>query len=366
MKKLTNKAGRHKIDLKALKESEARFRSIVLWSPDAIIVTDAKGKIEYMNPAAERVFNRKVESFIGKDFGLPLVDGESTEIDIFRSEKDPGVGDMHVVEAEWLNKKAHLIIIRDITERKRGEEETRRLYEELKALDRLKDEFVSTVSHELRTPLATFQCIIQSLLGGIFGDFTKEQKEYLEMAKEEAQREAHLINNLLDLAKLESGKVELHRKGAKVSALAEEIVSSMRPQADEKKVALLMEIPGDLPEVLVDPGRIKEVFSNLLSNALKFSQAGGKVTISAGPTDNGQLKVAVSDTGIGISRENIPKMFSKFYQVEQTNSPGSKGTGLGLAICKEIIGLHGGKIWVESEPDKGSTFSFTLPIGKEE
>lgn len=122
MRKLTNKASQHKIDLRALKESEARFRSIVLWSVDAIIVTDAKGKIEYMNPAAERVFNRKVESFIGKDFGLPLVDGESTEIDIFRPGKDPGVGDMHVVETEWLNKKVHLITIRDITERKKAEE----------------------------------------------------------------------------------------------------------------------------------------------------------------------------------------------------------------------------------------------------
>src|SRR4030043_2222953 len=122
MKKLTNKAGQNKIDLQALEESEARFRSIVLWSPDAIIVTDAKGKIEYMNPAAERVFNRKVEKFIRKDFGLPLVDGESTEIDIFRPGKDPGVGDMHVVETEWLNKKAHLITIRDITMRKEAEE----------------------------------------------------------------------------------------------------------------------------------------------------------------------------------------------------------------------------------------------------
>jgi len=122
MRKLTDKSGQDKIDLQALKESEARFRSIVLWSPDAIIVTDAKGKIEYMNPAAEGVFNRKLESFIGKDFGLPLVNGESTEIDIFRPGKGPGVGDMHVVETEWLNKKAHLIIIRDITERKRQDE----------------------------------------------------------------------------------------------------------------------------------------------------------------------------------------------------------------------------------------------------
>jgi len=121
MKKLANKAGQYEIDLQALKESEARFRSIVLWSPDAIIVTDAKGKIEYMNPAAERVFNRKMESFVGKDFGLPLVDGKSTEVDIFRPGKDPGVGDMYVVEAEWLNKKARIITIHDITERRKLE-----------------------------------------------------------------------------------------------------------------------------------------------------------------------------------------------------------------------------------------------------
>jgi len=125
MDNLTNKVGQDKIDLQVLKESEARFRSIVLWSPDAIIVTDEKEKIEYINPAAERFFNRKMGSFVGQDFGLPLVDGERVEIDIFRPGKEPGVGDMHVVEAEWLNKKVHLITIRDITERKRVEEKLR-------------------------------------------------------------------------------------------------------------------------------------------------------------------------------------------------------------------------------------------------
>jgi len=126
MNNLTNKAGQDKIDLQALKESEARFRSIVLWSPDAIIVTDEKGKIEYINPAAEKFFNRKMESFIGQDFGLPLVDGERAEIDIFRPGKEAGVGDMQVVEAEWLGNKGHLITIRDITERKQAEEELKK------------------------------------------------------------------------------------------------------------------------------------------------------------------------------------------------------------------------------------------------
>ena len=131
MKKLTKKADQDKKYLQALKESEARFRSIVLWSPDAIIVTDAKGKIEYMNPAAEVVFNRKMESFIGKDFGLPLVNGESTEIDIFRPGKDPGVGDMYVVEAQWLGENTHLITIRDITMRKQIEEKIKQAQEAL-------------------------------------------------------------------------------------------------------------------------------------------------------------------------------------------------------------------------------------------
>ena len=125
MKKQTNNAVQHKIDLQALKESDERFRNIVLKSPDAIIVTDAKGKIEYMNPAAEKVFNRKLESFVGKDLGLVLVNGESTEIDIVRPGKDPGVGDMYVVETEWLGEKAHLITIRDITKRKQAEEALR-------------------------------------------------------------------------------------------------------------------------------------------------------------------------------------------------------------------------------------------------
>ena len=134
MDNLTNKVGQDKIDLQVLKESEARFRSIVLWSPDAIIVTDEKEKIEYINPAAERFFNRKMGSFVGQDFGLPLVDGERVEIDIFRPGKEPGVGDMHVVEAEWLNKKVHLITIRDITERKRAEQVIRESEEKFRAI----------------------------------------------------------------------------------------------------------------------------------------------------------------------------------------------------------------------------------------
>ena len=153
MKNLTNKVNQQKIDLESLRKSEARFRNIVLWSVDAIIVTDVEGKVEYVNLAAEKVFGRKAESFVGKDFGLPLVSGEYTEIDIFRPGKEPGVGEMHVVRTQWLDKKAHLIMIRDITERKRLEKERELLNKELKKSNKqlkqlaLKDSHTGLFNH---------------------------------------------------------------------------------------------------------------------------------------------------------------------------------------------------------------------------
>jgi len=198
MKKQTNKAGQDKIDLQALKESETRFRSIVLWSPDAIIVTDAKGKIEYMNPAAERVFNRKVESFIGKDFGQPLVDGESTEVDIFRPGKDPGVGDMHVAEVEWLNKKAHLIIIRDITDRKRAEE----------ALS------VSEVRYRQLFELAKDGILILDAETGMIVDVNPFLTEMLGFSHEQLMRKAIWeIGFFKDIASNQANFIELQRQG---------------------------------------------------------------------------------------------------------------------------------------------------------
>lgn len=157
MKIQTNNADHDEIDLQALQKSEARFRSIVLWSPDAIVVTDAKGRIQYMNPAAEEVFNRKLERFTGEDFGLPLVNGESTEIDIFRPGKDPGVGDMHVIEAEWLDEKAHLITIRDITKRKKMESQWEAALEEISKLNENLERSVKERTAELRKTIGQLE-----------------------------------------------------------------------------------------------------------------------------------------------------------------------------------------------------------------
>jgi len=359
MKKQTDKAGQHKIDLQALKESEARFRSIVLWSPDAIIVTDAKGKIEYMNPAAEGVFNRKVESFIGKDFGLPLVDGESTEIDIFRSGKDPGVGDMHVVETEWLNKKAHLIIIRDITERNKAEQALKKANEELQKLDQLKADFISTVSHELRTPLSITKEGISLVLDKTAGEINEKQEKMLGTARSNIDRLARIIDDLLDISKIEAGKVELKRELVDIAGLIRQVAFSFELSLKERKIELKVNVPEKQLDAFIDPDKTTQVFTNLIGNALKFTYR-GYIEISLQEKEK-EIACIVADTGSGIDQEDLPKVFSKFQQFGRLPGPGEKGTGLGLAITKGIIELHGGKIWVESKLGEGTKFSFILP-----
>jgi signal transduction histidine kinase len=356
-----------------LSKSRESFHNIVERNVSGMLVLDRDGMVQFVNPAAERLFARDKEKLINQYLGFPIVAGNVTELDIFRSSGESGIAEMRIVDTEWEGKPAYLAMLEDVTERKRSEEalrkkmaEIERLNHELKELDRLKSDFISTVSHELRTPLTTFQSIISSLLAGVLGEFTDLQKEYLLMAKDESAREARLINNLLDLSKLESGKVILQKEMMDVTALADEIIRSMRPGLDEKRIILRRKFPQNLPKIYVDPGRIMEVFTNLLSNAIKFTKENGQVIVSAKITRDDKVKLEVADTGIGIAKENIPKLFSKFFQAEQTTNPGGKGTGLGLAICKEVIELHGGDIWVESEIGKGSKFTFILPIGKGE
>lgn len=333
----------------ALEESAARFRGIVLLNLDAIIVTDAKGKIEYMNPAAEGVFNRKVESFIGKDFGLALVDSESTEIDIFRPGKDPGVGDMHVVETEWLNKKAHLIIIRDITERKRAEAA---LAEAVK----IKMDFTGMVSHELRTPLAVIKEGVSVVLEKVTGDINEEQAKYLSMAKNNVDRLDRLISAVLDFQTLESRKMEFKMEDSDMNEIVKGIQDTMMTLSKKKGLTFEIELCDDLPQVKFDRDKIIQVLTNLVNNALKFTEK-GSITISTSRGDN-FIQVMVKDTGIGVKEENMQKLFQEFTQLQRKVG----GTGLGLSICKKLIEAHKGKIWAESEFGKGTAFYFNLPI----
>ena len=227
--------------------------------------------------------------------------------------------------------------------------------------DRMKDEFVSTVSHELRTPLATMREFTAILADQIAGPLTADQREYLGIIQANIGRLTRMIDNLLDMAKIEAGQILLDKAVAEVRSLIDPIIQSVRPLADKKRLELGTKIPAGLPVLFADADKITQVLINLLSNAIKFTDPGGRVTVAVEERPN-DLEFSVSDTGVGIAAGDLPKLFEKFQQVNPVVSEtGSKGTGLGLAISKRLVELHGGCIRATSAPGAGSTFAFTLP-----
>jgi signal transduction histidine kinase len=232
--------------------------------------------------------------------------------------------------------------------------------DELKELDQLKSDFISMVSHELRTPLAIIRQGVSLLQRKIVGDVNEKQLELLGDVVENIDRLVKIINDLLDISKLEARKLTLERSAVDSLALIRAIVALFQMKAQAKGIALLTDLPDALPPMDADEDRIIQVLTNLLANAIKFTPEQGRVTVSA--KEKGDfLEVAVSDTGVGIAQENLSKLFDKFQQFGRKSGPGEQGTGLGLAICKEIVRLHGGEICAESVMDKGSTFYFTIP-----
>ena len=248
---------------------------------------------------------------------------------------------------------------------KKVEERTHELglaNERLKELDRMKSDFVSHVSHELRTPLTAIKGAVDLILREVAGPLTEKQVHYLTRVRSNTQHLAGLINDLLDLAKIESGKIEFKSSRVSLSGLVHEVAEALRPVAAEKVIAL--ETTMREPSILVwaDRDKINQVLTNLIGNAIKFTPVQGRITVSASRNGGESVQVSVSDTGPGVPLDDREKIFAKFYRVAEVNGADSKGTGLGLAIAKALVELHGGKIWVESEPGRGSTFSFTLPV----
>jgi len=233
--------------------------------------------------------------------------------------------------------------------------------ERLKELDRLKSDFVSNVSHELRTPLTAIKGAVDLILREVPGPLNEKQNHYLSRVRSNTQHLAGLINDLLDLSKIESGKLEFTPTRVSLGGLVHEVVETLRPVAAEKIVALDVMIPEPSILVWADRDKITQVLTNLIGNAIKFTPPHGRVMVSSACNDKDWVRVSVSDTGPGIPANERERIFDKFYQVAQNGGPKPKGTGLGLAISKTLVELHGGKIWVESEPGRGSTFYFTLP-----
>jgi len=252
--------------------------------------------------------------------------------------------------------RAMLHIMDDLKDAK---DELERANKELQKIDQLKSDFVSTVSHELRTPLTVTREAISQVLDGVCGKINKEQKQFLFMSIEGIDRLARLINDLLDISKIEASKIKLKRELIDIVSLVKEVNSNFTLAFQNKGLDTKYNFSKDKIELYVDKDKIAQVFVNLMSNALKFTPA-GYVEISVIDKEN-VAECAVSDTGIGISDEELPKVFSKFEQFGLEFESVKKGTGLGLAISKGIIELHRGKIWVESKLGRGTKISFTLP-----
>jgi len=231
-----------------------------------------------------------------------------------------------------------------------------RMSSELESLERLRRELIANVSHELKTPISALRAHLENLLDGV----ERPDPETLQIMLAQSERLGRLVDQLLDLSQLESGDVPLERGRVELAPLVAEVLSEIEVARPDRGVRLADAVPEDIPPVFADRERVHQVLFNLLDNAVRFTPAGGRVTVSASRHD-GSVDVAVADTGPGISAEDLSRVFERFYRVDRSRSRDDGGTGIGLAIARSVVEAHGGRIWVESEPGRGSTFTFELP-----
>lgn len=231
----------------------------------------------------------------------------------------------------------------------------------LNELERLKSEFIANISHEFRTPLTSLREANNLLLDGIAGKTTEKQQRLLKITKEESEKLIKMINDFLDLSKMEAGMIRYNFAPSDINIVFENAINEIRLLAESKEIDLKLETQKRLPIVFMDSEKIKQVMINLLSNAVKFTPNGGKISVVA-RTEDSNIYVEVKDTGMGIAKENLLKIFDKFQQVDTGINHKLRGTGLGLSIAKHIVVTHNGRIWAESRLGKGSTFKFVLPL----
>ncbi|HYY25589.1 MAG TPA: ATP-binding protein, partial [Candidatus Udaeobacter sp.] len=383
---------RRKSAEQALQESEARKGAILDAALDCIISIDHEGKVIEFNPAAEQIFGYNRQETIGKlmaDLIIPaalrdrhrrglahcLATGEGPilnkriELTAMRVDGAEFPVEITVVRISRQGSPMFTAYIRDLTVQKAQEEFHRRSREleeqnlRIEEANRLKSEFLANMSHELRTPLNGIIGFSEYMVDEKAGPLNWEQKEYLSDVLTSARHLLHLINDVLDLAKIEAGKMELSPETFAINEVIGEVCTIIEPMASQKNITMSAETPPETVFVTVDPVKFKQVLYNLLSNAVKFTPENGDIKLSARLEDHKRIRVEVKDTGIGIKTEDVPRLFHEFEQLDSGLGRKQQGTGLGLALTKKIVELQGGSIAVESEFGKGSTFTVALPAG---
>lgn len=382
---------------KAQSQADRRFRELLEAAPDAIIEVDHEGRIVLMNRVTEETFGYTRHELLGQCVDVLLPDqlrgshaGHRAEFEADPVTRPMGMGRvLHGRRKDGSSVPVEIslspvkskegfratAIIRDVTERALIEDRLRVLREEytrelelrhgeIERANRMKSEFMANMSHELRTPLHTVIGFSELLAEQVKGPLNTDQKRFVNHIHKDAQHLLALINEILDLSKIEAGKLLLNREVLELGCVINDALSSFRPGFASKSIEVSVHISGPV-HVEGDQIRTRQILVNLLSNALKFTAAGGRVCVDADlePVD-GFVRISVSDTGIGIPPAQHEAIFDKFHQIEPAMSGIREGTGLGLAITKRLVQAHGGRIWLESEPGRGSRFTFTLPLGR--
>ena len=367
---------RKKIEQKiinAKKEWENTFDAIT----ELIFTHDSDGKILRANKAYERMAGMSAVDFVGRPFH-EIFPKTVIADDICKKAMNAGITALSEVTIDSLGKTFSVRmypklddngkylysvhVMQDITERKKMRE-AKIMKETAEAANRAKSDFLASMSHEFRTPLNAIIGFSELMATGLSGPLTDQQKEHVTDIFTSGQHLLSLVNDILDLSKVEAGKMELEMKEFNIEGLVETSIALFREKAYKQSLQMTFEIAQGLETMIGDERKIKQVLFNLLGNAVKFTHAGGMIKVEVTLTDDGEfLKYSVRDTGIGIATEDQNKLFKPFQQVDTTLTRKYKGTGLGLSLCKQLVELHGGRIWVESKEGKGSNFTFVIPI----
>lgn len=339
-----------------------QFRRLIALIVDGIVVVDLEGRVRLVNPAAEQLLGRKGRDLVGQLFGFPIAADEATEIEIVRAHSDPVFVEMRFAETEWDGEHAFVASLRDVTERANLVEQQQQMIERLRELDEMKTEFVSMVSHDLRAPMAAISGFADTLRFN-WAAFDDDHKiQIIERISRNTNQLARFVENILQVSQIESGKLTYEIKALDLKELTRRVVEEntvVDPDGDVPNIEV--DVPDDLPNVRADEIRQWQIMTNLVTNALKFSPPDKPVVLEL-RVDGDFAVVSVSDSGFGIRKEDMGRLFKKFSRLEQPAGQKIKGTGLGLYICKAMIEAQGGKVWVESEPGRGTTFTYTVPI----
>jgi PAS domain S-box-containing protein len=360
------------IDITERKRVEERFRLIVESAPYAMILVNDQGKIIFVNNETEKLFRYTPNQLVGNPIEMlipmrargmhpqyreafhrkPKMRAMGEGLELFAVRRDGSEFPVEIGLNPIVSPEGHMVLasITDISERKSQE------------ANRLKSQFLANMSHELRTPLNAILGFSELLIDKKIGELSPKQLDYLQDIHASGVHLLNLINNVLDLSKIEVGKVELRLEEFDLAETVDQLVKTLLPIADKKEIGITQIVSPDVASVCLDRSKFKQILYNLLSNAIKFNNTGGSVSIELTKASSNSFKIAVTDTGIGIAEKDQKNLFVPFLQVDTSLTRRHGGSGLGLALTKEIVELHLGKIDVKSAVGKGTTFTVTLPI----